>query len=214
MYFFRIEQRFPGADGKRLICTHQASPERILKLLGTPELGERPSHFAHQRFQLFRHRERINQGPINIECDRGPHLFSSRAKVHVPEGYGIIESRMVASFVSPTNLIQRQSVVARSLMASCMMSTVGSDAMTIGAWSAGADSDVAIPAHYQPLRTQRLSICRAWTRRAIIALHGPVSSTFPSSRRWPFRFRPANLPERNGSPPQSSRSELATRGQG
>src|SRR6266567_6439619 len=40
----------------------------------------------------------------------------------------------------------------------------------------------------------------------------PVSPTSPSSRRWPARSRPANLPERNGSPPPSSRSALATRG--
>src|SRR6266700_4336729 len=42
----------------------------------------------------------------------------------------------------------------------------------------------------------------------------PVSPTSPSSRRWPSRSRPANLPERNGSPPPSSRSALATRGRG
>src|SRR5262249_16576700 len=41
-------------------------------------------------------------------------------------------------------------------------------------------------------------------RHAIVALHGPVSPTSPSSRRWPARSRPANLPERNGSPPPSS----------
>src|SRR4029077_7981779 len=42
----------------------------------------------------------------------------------------------------------------------------------------------------------------------------PVSPMSSSSRGWPFRFRPANLPERNGSPPPSSRSPLATHGQG
>src|SRR5882672_8936060 len=78
----------------------------------------------------------------------------------------------------------------------------------------GADPDAAIPARPQPLTTQGRSISRAWTYYAIVALHGPVSPTFPSSRRWPFRFRPANLPERNGSPPPSSRSEPATRGRG
>src|SRR6516164_4469861 len=41
-----------------------------------------------------------------------------------------------------------------------------------------------------------------------------VSPTSPSSRRWPARSRPANLPERNGSRPPSSRSALATRGRG
>src|SRR5262249_45770334 len=42
----------------------------------------------------------------------------------------------------------------------------------------------------------------------------PTVASPPSSRRWPARSRPANLPERNGSPPLSSRSALATRGQG
>src|SRR5262249_3260026 len=47
---------------------------------------------------------------------------------------------------------------------------------------------------------------------AIVVLHGPVSPTPPSSRRWPGRSRPANLPEQNGLPSPSSRSALATRG--
>src|SRR5262249_47894540 len=42
----------------------------------------------------------------------------------------------------------------------------------------------------------------------------PVSPTPPSSRRWPARSRPANLPGRNGFPPPSSRSAPATRGRG
>jgi hypothetical protein len=37
-------------------------------------------------------------------------------------------------------------------------------------------------------------------RHAIVALHGPVSPTHSSSWRWLARSRPANLPERNGSP--------------
>src|SRR5215475_5184884 len=37
-----------------------------------------------------------------------------------------------------------------------------------------------------------------------------VSPTSPSSRRWPARSRPANLPGRNGAPRPSPRSALAT----
>ena len=52
-------------------------------------------------------------------------------------------------------------------------------------------------------------------RHAIVALHdAPSAQRLPSSRRWPARSRPANLPGRNGSPPPSPRSALATRGRG
>src|SRR5712691_8419760 len=50
-----------------------------------------------------------------------------------------------------------------------------------------------------------------------LVVHGciaPVSPTPPSTRRQPARSRLGNLPERNGSPPPSSRSALATRGRG
>jgi hypothetical protein len=47
------------------------------------------------------------------------------------------------------------------------------------------------------------------------ALSGPDAlHASPSSRRWPARSRPVNLPGRNGSPPPSSRSALASRGRG
>src|SRR5262245_15124967 len=39
-----------------------------------------------------------------------------------------------------------------------------------------------------------------------------VSPTSSSSRRWPARSRPANLPGRNGAPRPSPRSALATCG--
>src|SRR5262249_54223262 len=43
-------------------------------------------------------------------------------------------------------------------------------------------------------------------------LDDAVGSWPPSSRRWPARSRPANLPGRNGAPRPSPRSALATCG--
>src|SRR5215831_10028988 len=43
-------------------------------------------------------------------------------------------------------------------------------------------------------------------------LDDAVGSWPPSSRRWPVRSRPANLPGRNGAPRPSPRSALATCG--
>src|SRR5262249_32944806 len=40
-----------------------------------------------------------------------------------------------------------------------------------------------------------------------------VSPTSPSTRRWPARSRPGNLPGGNGAPRPSPRSALANRGQ-
>src|SRR4029453_16986313 len=94
----------------------------------------------------------------------------------------------------------------------------------------------AAPTHTQPTRKDRLqdppvhaTMQGAHAIHHDAAPHGDVrhgewlsgisrlfaperGPTPPSSRRWPARSRPANLPERNGSPPPSSRSALATRG--
>ena len=59
-----------------------------------------------------------------------------------------------------------------------------------------------------------LSRLNASTGRKNGSFLASVSPMPPSSRRWLAQSRPANLPERNGSPPPSSRSALATRGRG
>ena len=64
-------------------------------------------------------------------------------------------------------------------------------------------------------------VATSHTRRVMIGDAAPawpgrarVSPTSPSSRRWPARSRRRNPPERNGSPPPSSRSALASCGRG
>jgi haloalkane dehalogenase len=81
-------------------------------------------------------------------------------------------------------------------------------------------SDDEMAEYRRPFAERRRATADADVARQIPIEGKPAySSSFAvpfsaSCRRWPARSRPANLPERNGSPPPSSRSQPATRGRG